>query len=398
MRIAHLRRVYPLTSETFIADPIATLGRLGFDSHMISLVRTGDSGPESGSSALIRTSAYWPGLASRQGLSEVDQVLWPALRVWLTGVVRRLRPDALWAHFGPEGCLIAPVAQRLRVPLMVSFYGYDLSRLAAAGSGWPRRYRELGASGHCLHVVSEHLRSQLIDCGIPAERIFLNPLGVDLDRFAYRDPAEDFDGRHVKVLYVGRLTEKKAPGLLLRAFAKAYRRLRPAVELSLTLCGDGPERAACEQLILDLGLSRCVKMTGRVTHARVPSLMHSHHIYAQHCVTATDGDSEGFGVTFAEASACGLPIVSSRHPGTRDILEENRNCLLVDEGDIAGTADALAELATSPSAWTALGAWGRRLVAHRYSVRRYAAHQGRTLSVLSRTGTAHGLTGSELSL
>ncbi len=380
MNLVHFRRVFPLTSETFVADPIRALRQRGVNQSVVSLVGCERPGDIRANRALIRTSTHWPKLASKTGLSEAEHMLWPGIRMWLAATLRRLKPDAIWAHFGPEGCLLSPIAKRLGVPMVVSFYGYDLSRLMSTGSPWPARYRRLARDGHRLHVVGSHLHGRLIDCGIPNDAITLNPLGVDLSRFPYRDPANDFDGRRVKILFVGRLTEKKGPALLIKSFASARARLFPAVDLRLTICGDGPEAARCRSLIDQLGVGDSAKMIGKLEHNEVPGLMDGHHIYAQHCITAADGDMEGFGIVFAEASASGLPIVATRHAGTADVLQEGRNCLLVDEGDVDGMADAFAELATSPSTWSSLGAWGRRVTAHRFSIDRYAERQLQLLS------------------
>jgi glycosyltransferase involved in cell wall biosynthesis len=63
-----------------------------------------------------------------------------------------------------------------------------------------------------------------------------------------------------------------------------------------------------------------------------------------HSLVAPDGDSEGSPVSVMEAQLCGLPVVTTHHAGITEVVREGETGLLVDEGDVAGTA-------ARPSPW-----------------------------------------------
>ena len=190
----------------------------------------------------------------------------------------------------------------------------------------------------------------------PPEKIRLLHTGVDLDRFTYAPPWHRYDGEKVRCLFVGRLVEKKAPLHLIRAFAKTKEHMvEHHAAVHLTLAGEGPLFEATQRLVADLQLVDDVTFFGGVSHTEVQQLMQSHHLHVKHCITASDGDQEGQGVTFAEASAVGLPIVSTRHNGIPDVVINGKTGFLVEEGDIEGMGERIAYLAMHPEAWEALG-------------------------------------------
>jgi colanic acid/amylovoran biosynthesis glycosyltransferase len=71
---------------------------------------------------------------------------------------------------------------------------------------------------------------------------------------------------------------------------------------------------------------------------------------------------EGQPVSIAEAAACALPIVSTRHDGIPDVVLEGSTGYLVEEGDTHRMGERIAYLATNPGIWTDMGRRARRHV------------------------------------
>lgn len=110
----------------------------------------------------------------------------------------------------------------------------------------------------------------------------------------------------VDIVTVGRLLKHKNVDLLLRAVA-ILKVERPNIKL--LVIGDGPERAALEQLADELGVSRNVEFTGYVEHDR-----DKYRLMKGGRVCALPSTREGFGIAALEAMACGLPVVMVDHP------------------------------------------------------------------------------------
>jgi glycosyltransferase involved in cell wall biosynthesis len=184
--------------------------------------------------------------------------------------------------------------------------------------------------------------------GVPRERITAihNPVLSLALRERGADPIDDPwlapDGPPV-ILGVGRLVEQKDFPTLVRAFA----RLRARRSARLLILGEGPERAALERLVAELGVAADVRLRGRVPGA--PAFM------ARAAVFVLSSAWEGFGRVLVEALAMGCPVVSTDCPsGPREILENGLYGPLVPVGDDAALAAAIESVLERPPERAAL--------------------------------------------
>ncbi len=166
------------------------------------------------------------------------------------------------------------------------------------------------------------------------------PCGVDTTQFRPDVPPlpQLHDGM-TNVLYVGRLERRKGVAHLVRAWARIERHYPTA---RLLIGGDGPERAALEQLVQQLGLKR-VRFLGYVPAPDLPSLFASAEVF---CAPATYAES--FGIVLIEAMAAGLPIVAAANTGYAELLAAHPGNMLVPPGDDRVLAGALAALLDAP--------------------------------------------------
>lgn len=365
MRILHFCETFSRLSETFIYDLITELERHGTDNHVVTLDRVNaDTRPFPRVQLLPMQARLHPERLWRQafvelGLGRTNELIWPAARRGLAKVVGQLKPDIIHAHFGPSGVLIAPVAHRLKVPLVVTFHGFDATRFAKS-EYWRAEYQKLWPATAAVVGVSEHICSRLHELGAPASKLRRIGNGVDLSKFTYSDPSSRFDGKNVRCLFVGRLVEKKAPIVLAKAFQVACKRVPPALHLTLDIVGDGPLMSELRQFVIKEELSDVVRIHGSLTHADVMALFARAHLYVQHSVTASDGDQEGQPVSLIEAAAFGLPIVSTRHSGIPGIVEEGVTGFLVEECDFASMGKAIACLGAHPETWGSIAQRSRK--------------------------------------
>lgn len=267
--------------------------------------------------------------------------------------LRVLRPDVVLAEYGTVGARLVDPCRRLHAPLVVHFHGFDasrttvLARLAAA-------YRRMFAEAAAIIVVSRAMERQLLALGCPPDVLVYSPYGVDCTAFRSAAPGS----RPPVFLSVGRFVEKKAPDLLLRAFALTVRE-RPACRLRMI--GDGPLWEPCRELAGRLGIGHAVAFLGPQPHDVVRREMQAARAFVQHSVVAADGDTEGTPVAILEAGAAGLPVVATRHAGIPDVVIAGATGLLGDERDVEGMARHLLCLADRPETAAALG---RRAAVH----------------------------------
>jgi colanic acid/amylovoran biosynthesis glycosyltransferase len=377
MKIAHFRRAFGAASETFISDPIRRLVAQGIDNPVFTLLSLDPASPVphvamarpkvDGGSTIERRSRRLPRV-----FSKLDVLGWPVARRWLFAQLKSAAPDVLVSHFGPDGCLAAPVALRLGIPHVVFFYGYDVNVTAASPFNlWSHLYPRLFASAHSICTTSEYLAARVTALGAPAEKLQVIHVGIDTAFFPVSNPTARFDRQTIRLLHVGRLTEKKSPLKLLQAVHEAAQ-LCPALRFELTIAGDGELADASRKLAIDLGLGSQVTFTGRVDRGQVSALLASHHLYTQYCETTASGETEGLGVSFIEASATGLPIATTRHNGLPEVVLDGISGLLSPEGDVTAMAKNIATLAVAPDRWHEMGRAGRTHVEKMFDLDRQA--------------------------
>jgi glycosyltransferase involved in cell wall biosynthesis len=260
----------------------------------------------------------------------------------LEEIVRKIRPDAIHAHFGPEGVFAAPVAQRVGIPLIVTFYGYDVSSLPH-DDFWRAKYADLWKQVSCVTVLSEEMKNAVEELGGPADKTRVVHLSRDLNNFKYSPPSQDVG----TVVFVGRLVPKKAPIDAIQSVALANEQ---GANLSLDMVGDGGLEDEVEEHIQENDLSECITLHGRVPSDEVGQLMQKADVFLLPSKTAPNGNREGTPTVLIEAQASGLLCVSTKHAGIPEMIPDINHDFLAPEGDANALSDALVRTSSlSPS-------------------------------------------------
>lgn len=179
-------------------------------------------------------------------------------------------------------------------------------------------------------------RSSVIYCGVDAEEL-AGP----------RRPASA-----PNLLYVGRLVSVKGVDLAIAAFA-AIRREFPGA--TLTIAGDGPERAALGVQVLEAGLGASVTFTGWVEPAGIPALMASATL-----VLVPSRWREAFGLVSLEAALQARPVVGAAVGGIREIVDHGVTGVLVPKDDAGALARAAISLLSDPDGLAVMGRRARQ--------------------------------------
>ena len=305
-------------------------------------------------------------------------------------LVRRLReerPRVVHTNSPISGVWGRTAARLAGVPRVVSVEhsvhdGYRLLPRLANALTLPLAHAVVGVSEAVVDSIAGWERALL-----PAvTEVRAIPNGVDVGRFAPEgrtaaagsaeagDPdevpgapmeaASGIDGRPPTVGTIGRLIRDKGHDRLLRAWP-AVREAVP--DARLRIVGDGPRRDALERLAEREGVAGSVTFVGAVTDP-VPE-------YRGFEVAVFPSRREGFGLTAAEAMACGVPVVAADLPALREVVGDAG--LLVDGDDPDALAGAIISLLGDADRRAGLAAAGRDRVADRFSVDRTAGDYAR---------------------
>jgi phosphatidylinositol alpha-1,6-mannosyltransferase len=201
---------------------------------------------------------------------------------------------------------------------------------------------------------------------------------VDPDRFRPDADVSALRRRHAwagkrVILTLARVVERKGHDLVIRALP----RIREQVsEVRYVIAGpdDGGETDRLRGLAEELGVGHAVEFTGGLSADEIPLYYNACEVYVMPSreVTRT-GDTEGFGITFLEANACGKPVIGGRSGGVVDALEDGVTGFLVDPTDAEDLANRIILLLSDPELASRMGRAGRARVVASYSWARIAA-------------------------
>ncbi|WP_100959488.1 glycosyltransferase family 4 protein [Bosea sp. FBZP-16] len=202
-----------------------------------------------------------------------------------------------------------------------------------------------------LIAPSRFYRDKLAEWGWDAGRVAYIPNSIDAKAYSPATHEGDY------VVYAGRLAPEKGLATLLRAAALSHQRL--------VLAGSGPEEQTLRKLAGELGAD--VAFTGHLDRPELKRVIGE----ARALVLPSEW-YENAPISVLEAYALGRPVIGTRIGGIPELIADGETGSLVEPGNAAMLAEALAGLASLPSsARAAMGATGRDWVAREFSPDRY---------------------------
>jgi glycosyltransferase involved in cell wall biosynthesis len=185
---------------------------------------------------------------------------------------------------------------------------------------------------------------------------------IGVDTRGFRKGAVPVSRRRRRVLFVGRLVEKKGCEFLLQAMA-ITREALPDVEL--TVVGDGPERPKLERIADDLGIR--VRFSGALGSDDVKKEFDSARVFCLPSVTAANGDAEGLPIVLLESQAKGVPVVTSARGMAEGILD-GKSGYCVAEKNVSGLANALLAVLSDDALSEEMSETGPAFVRDRFDI------------------------------
>lgn len=269
--------------------------------------------------------------------------------------LRRARADLIVLHEPNPWALLSYAIARPRAPLVIWYHSdvvrpplqYALFYAPIAHAAYSRARRFIVSSPPLAANAAALARYQ--------DRVRVIPFGIDPApwRGGPSDPGDPF------VLFAGRHVGYKGVDVLLRALVGG--------PVRAVIAGDGPKRAAWEQLSRELGLDGRVTFTGEIPDEDLRRLMQSCAAFVLPSVTR----AEAFGYVQLEAMAAGKPIISTDVPSGVSWVNVHRETgLVVPAGDSAALRDAIASIAGDAELRARYGAAGRARVEETFTLER----------------------------
>lgn len=262
---------------------------------------------------------------------------WWSAAAWF--VTRRSRYDRLLvSHVLPFGTAAMVAGLITRKPYVVIVHGMDV------GLAKQSNVKRFVAGIVLRRATTVVVNSASLEREVRQEFWVRRPVVVYPSVSSPSTRPEPIAGRpnSVRLLTVARLVSRKGHLRVLDAI-RVLRDKHPDFSVSYAIVGDGPMRAAIESAVRDLGLQD-VRIVTDVSDDLLPSYYAAADALVMP-VVRDPVDREGFGMVYLEAAAYGVPSIATNMPGIDEAVINEETGILVEDGDIAGLADAVYRLA-----------------------------------------------------
>lgn len=289
-----------------------------------------------------------------ESLAMYARLFFKSLRLALTH-----RFDAIHAFRAlPEGLVAWAVARLTFKPVIVYAHGEELTTWGRGGKYQAMRF----ALRHADRVIanSEFTRDELVKMNVRPECITLIYPGVDVERYRPGLPCDDLKQRiglapgEQLILSVGRLSRRKG-------FDRVVCSLPGLAELGLmvryAIIGIGEDHDYLFKLAFELGVADRVHLLGHVSTEDLPRWYNACDVFAMPN-REIDGDTEGFGMVFLEAAACGKPVIAGTAGGTGAAVAHEATGLRINGTDGTEVTQALVRILKDRDLASRLGQQG----------------------------------------
>lgn len=248
-----------------------------------------------------------------------------------------------------------------KTKFIVNFVGFDFSsKLRQQGV---RIYDELFKVTDLIVTHSNFSKDVVDELCLDTKSVVIQNLGIKMNSFIYK--RRDV-GNEINIITVGRLVEKKAHRIILKAIeilgGNGY-------SVKYHIVGNGNLK---ENIILQINKSNYLKnqviMHGYKNRDEIIDLLHRSHIFVQPSVSSLRwADMEDTTTTLIEAQATGMPVIATYHAGIPDVVKNNETGVLIPERNVNSLVDAILFFIKNPDKINEYGLKGRSFVENRFN-------------------------------
>jgi len=289
-----------------------------------------------------------------------------ALATRMAEVAEFYQLDLLHVHYAIPHSVSALLARQLiesrgkKLPFVTTLHGTDITLVGLDPSYLPiTRFAIQQSDG--VTSISSHLRDHTrsafdITSEIEVIRNFVN---IDF----YRREPEQVAMRRPKYassdekLFI-HLSNFRPVKRVVDA-VKVFARVAHVMPARLMLVGDGPDRSSAEHLAMRLGVRDRVHFLGKQDDV--------HELLPLADLMLMPSEMESFGLAALEAMSCNVPTIATRVGGVPEVIDDGKNGLLYEVGDVQGMANGAIDLLSDPQRYAAFSTAARAAAVERFS-------------------------------
>lgn len=234
-------------------------------------------------------------------------------------IIKKIKPDVLHAHQANTCGLYA--ASMKGYDFMVSAWGSDI--LVAPKKSPLMKWIVKYVLKRAKYITSdaEYMSDEIIRLGGDKNNVYTFPMGVEEEIFEYKHLYKT-ESPELNIISIRKLEKIYRIDILIRGF---YEALKVRKNMNLTIAASGSQEQKLKNLVLELGIEKKVKFTGRYNPDKVGKLLVDNDVF----VSIPESDSTS--VSLLEGMAVGLFPVLSDLPGNREWVCDGANGLILDK-------------------------------------------------------------------
>lgn len=285
-------------------------------------------------------------------------------------LVKKEKIDVIHAHWIiPQGFLAVlykKIFRKKDLKIICTIHGGDIFSL----KGWlmTRIKKWTLNNADEITVVSEEIGEELKRIKIKNKHIQIMPMGVDKNIFSSNEYDENIKKKYgitgPFLLFVGRLVEKKGVKYAVSAMPAVLKKYPGA---KFIIVGNGQLESNLRKQVEKLNLKNNIIFAGGVSNNKLPKYYSTADIFLGPSIIAKNGDSEGFGLVFAEALLCKCCVISSDLKAISDIVKNERTGIQVDVKNTELFANKIIELIENKSKRKKLAKDGYEFVKEKFT-------------------------------
>jgi len=177
-------------------------------------------------------------------------------------------------------------------------------------------------------AISSFLKQTLVSDSIPEDKISVIPLGFDVHKIPYNEKVESLDNRPLRLLYAGRVTQRKGIKYLLDAMS-AFKTSDVELHIIGNIHGSG---------------NAFKKYTDSYTYSAGVSQNELFKMYGNYDALVFPSIVEGFGLVTIEAMGAGLPVITTPNTNAMELIRDGENGFLIPIRDVHAITEAITRL------------------------------------------------------
>lgn len=286
-------------------------------------------------------------------------------------MIRQISPSLIHSHFGNYGWINVRLADKCRIPHIVSFYGADASLLPTIRPIWYSRYKGLFTKCNRILVEGPQMAKRIVALGCPEEKITIQNIGVDVKSINFM-PRKWQKGDTLRILIAASFRQKKG----IPAAIKALGKIKNELPMEIILIGDAGkeietinEKKEIFRLLNKTGLASITQHLGFIPYEKIFEISKRCHLFIHASQVADNGDNEGGSpVILTEMAASGMPIVSTFHCDIPEVILHEKTGYLAHEKDPGDIVTQIERWVNNPENWIEILNAGRAHIEKNYNL------------------------------